>query len=323
MGAKMVRRLLLAAVAGALLASGAAASYYNYEKSWEYDVYAKDRLYVIPEPRVGGDGTGLAIPAGILEREYDQTSQFYYLKFDAEGNKIGQVLLYEMGGMQLVDVFVKDCILDSGVGIVTYNLGEYTPFNDYYYSVIQMPGFWQDWEEGWHRIKDLAALPGARYFYCYRIYAGDYRVCTMVGKDIVSYFTPLSGVTDMEAGPEGAVYIASDDFVWRYVDTGSVVASWRTPFAVVDLTLDAQNRLLALASDNFTYVYDDAGTLLGSFTAPYATTIYSADMGPDDKYFVLGCDHYDDEEIIFMYRFAPSPTNIEPTSLGKIKAMFN
>jgi hypothetical protein len=322
MGAHRVRRLLLAAAAGALLASGAAASQYTYEKSWEYDVFARERLYVKSLPRVGGDVSGLAVPAGFFNESYDWF-ELYYLKFDVDGNRIERVLLYEMSGMPLVDVYIEDCILDSGVGILTYNLAESSPFNDYYYSVIQKPGFWYGREEGWYRIKDLAAFPGASYYYCYRIYAGGYRVCKMVGEHIVSYFTPLSGVTDMEAGPEGAVYIASDDLVSRYVDTGSLLRSWRAPKPIIDLTLDVQNRLLALASDNFTYVYDDAGSLLGSFTAPYTTRIYSADIGPDDKYFVLGCDHYDDEEIIHMYRFAPSPTNIVPTSLGKIKAVFN
>ena len=316
--------MLLAAAAGALLASGAAADIYSYETSWEYDVLGNETLLVKSLARVAGDASGLAVPAGFSNQGFDWF-ELYYLKFDADGNRIERVLLYEMPGMRLVDVYIEDCILDSAVGILTYNLGEYSPFNDYYYSVIQKPGFWYYREENWYRIKDLAAFPAASYFYCYRIYGGNYCVCKMVGKDVVSYFTPLSGVTDMEAGPEGAVYIANDDLVSRYVDTGSLLRSWRAPKPIIDLTLDVQNRLLVLASDNFTYIYDDGGTLLGSFTAPYTTNIYSADIGPGDKYFVLGCisDWDVDYNIVRMYRFAPSPTNIVPTSLGKIKAMFN
>jgi hypothetical protein len=142
---------------------------------------------------------------------------------------------------------------------------------------------------------------------------------------VISYFTPSGGVDDIAVTSEsdGAanVYVAYGAFVNKYSESGSLLQSWPVPSGIKDLTVDKWQRLLALAEDKYTYVYSSQGTLLGSFTTSYATEVYSADVGPGNQYYVLGVSYND--ALFYVYRFSPDTTGVLPTSLGKIKAIFN
>ena len=173
------------------------------------------------------------------------------------------------------------------------------------------------------RFKVIATRPDGTFYYCYRYYEGAYRVCKSPGTPSVdSYFTPASDVGDMVADNSGVLFISAGATVYKYQDTGSLISDWVVPGQIVDLTLDAASQVLVLTENKTVYIYDDAGSYLSSFTGPIADRVYSADAGPDGKYYVLTLTETSWQRGIRVYRFAPDLTNIRPASLGKIKAMF-
>ena len=86
MGAHRVRRLLLAAAAGALLASGAAADIYSYDSYWTYALPIYYRVEYLPF--VSGDSSGLIVPVN-YHRGILGIHTLYCYKFSGNGVKIG------------------------------------------------------------------------------------------------------------------------------------------------------------------------------------------------------------------------------------------
>jgi hypothetical protein len=132
----------------------------------------------------------------------------------------------------------------------------------------------------------------------------------------------------MAVDSSGYIYALSSDRIRKYDDAGSLVVAWYAPIALDSLSMDSYDHLLALADSNeYTYVFSDGGALLGSFTGPYENFYpgqLGADVGPDGKYYV-GYPYGPVNEgdwFVEMCLLAPSPTNVVPTSLGKIKAMY-
>ncbi|MGD8718524.1 MAG: hypothetical protein PVH29_06830 [Candidatus Zixiibacteriota bacterium] len=326
MGTDKIRRLLLAAAAGALLASAAAASSYNYEGKWQEYLGVADWEFEIGP--ISGDDSKVAVP-------YICASSIAAIDvgcrlFDANGAYLGYCKYflssydhYENGG-------IYGCAA-VGEGAVTtftvhyYDLSEEIYKTESHLSYGPNPS-WDIKEDGWGRFKALARTPDGQSFYCYRLYSGDYRICKMtVAGTVTSYFTPLAVPDDMAVDASGNIYGLSGGWVFKYDASGSLITSWDTPVTLNDVCVDANDRILGFSNSNmYTYVFSDAGSLLGSFTAPYESITRHGSTGPDGKYFVA-CEAWDQEIFICfveMYRFAPVPTNIVPTSLGKIKAMY-
>ena len=311
----MVGWLLRAAAAGAVLASGAAASTYYYETFWKYTYTFWQRTSL--EPKIMGD-----------ERFVYVTSYDFIMEdmgvfvdwFTAEGNYVSSSEI---------------CIIKGGVACTTRGFALYGPWSlsllaiDYEAeengSLLVLEGAWEERSETWGDFQALAAIPNSPDYYCYRFYDGGMRVCRSPGTaEVTSYFTPPGNVRDMTVDAYGNLYLALDETVVKYDPAGTQVNSWVVPGRLIrDLTVDPAGRLLALTEDTYTYVYSPAGSLLSSFTAPYEYPVWSAAMGPDAKYYVLSCPFGSSNAGGWVYRFAPSPTNILPTSFGKIKAMFN
>jgi len=320
MGAKMVKKLLSVAGIAAIFAADATASIYEYEASWEYRF--PPLFWPTHVVTVSGDAEGLVVPTYYEGGFY---AELHCYKFDANGNKKKDWLVSELfwdAGVTVYGLitFQGDVIIAYQVRIPGAPQGEY--------SALQRCGV-----KKWSLFKDdpfsetryfqrLARAAGGTYYYCYRYHDGRHRVCKSPGtKEVISYFNPVKeGVSDIVADGAGHVYVGRYPMIYKYHDSGSLLASWGIPSGFWDLTLDPDGRLLVLSSDKNTYVYDENGSILGSFTAPYTSLIRSADMGPDNKYFVLGVDYA--FRTVSMYRFAPDPTNVLPTSFGKIKAMY-
>ncbi len=315
MGAKRVRRLLLAAAAGVLLASGAAASIYSYDSYWTYDLPA----YYSAEPFVSADSSGVVIPVN-YSRGIMSIWRIYCYRFSGNGTKTGEFFVWN-------NWQTEDPVYASAHGVITLGgavVVAYDIERIYTESVLFRRGGqgWELWERGGGRFQVLARPLDESYFYNYRQYSGGMRVCKCRGdSSVISYFTPAGGVDDIAVDADGCVYIADGTLIRKYYETGSLLQSWSVPSGIKDLTVDKWQRLLALAQDKYTYVYNTQGVLLGSFTANYLTDIYSADVGPGDQYYVMG-DVYSNGRVVYVYRFNPDTTCIIPASLGKIKAIY-
>jgi hypothetical protein len=316
MEAQRTRRLLLAAAAGALLASGAAASTYYLDTFWRYGY--GPWIYTSLEPKIMGDERFVYVTS------YDDIEEMRGVLVDwftAEGKYVTSSEI---------------CIISGGGGTVTTRgFALYGPWSmsllaiDYEAledgSMLVLEGGWEERSETWGDFQALAAVPGSPDYYCYRFYDGAMRVCRSPGTaEVTSYFTPPESVRDMAAVAGGNVYLAFADSVAEYDPAGTQLRSWLVPgWLIRDVAVDPVGRVLVLTEDTYTYVYSSAGSLLSSFTVPYQYPVWSAAMGPDDKYYVLSCPYGPSNAGGWVYRFAPGPTNVLPTSLGKIKAIYN
>ncbi len=320
MGAKRVRRLLLAAVAGALLASGAAADIYSYDSYWTYDLPP----YWHTDPFVSADSSGVVVPV-YYYRGLMGVYILYCYRFSGNGAKISEYFVWDNEASGPVHTLPYGLITFTGDIIVAYDINEASMDSSFVFRRGAVN--WTLWEWGKGLFQVLGRPLDESYFYNYRQYSGGMRVCKCRGDStVISYFTPPGAVDDIAVAVDldGAanVYVADGTLVKKYSESGSPIQRWRVPSGIKDLTVDKWQRLLALANDRYTYVYNTEGVLLGSFTANYATDIYSADVGPGNQYYVMGYDYSNDDEI-FVYRFTPDTTCITPASFGKIKAMFN
>ena len=331
MGAQKVRRLVLAAAAGALLASGAAASFYSYEGKWRGYLYWGDKRFWLYF--VAGDDS--AIGASYTTRTSAAGGGVGYGKFSSNGTPAGGGLVWSKYNISLESSTIYGFELCNGGAAIAFSVYYYNePYGPYetesYLKNTGNPG-WEMKTGEYGSFRAVTCTPDREYIYCYMNYLGTYRVCkiTTTGA-ITSYFTPLAEPDDLAVGPAGYIYALSGDRVRKYDDNGSLVIAWYAPVTLDELSIDADNHILALArKSEYTYVFSDAGALLGSFTGPYenfyGSGFISADIGPDGKYFV-GYPYGPENEgdwFVEMCLMAPSPTNIVPTSLGKIKAMFN
>jgi len=329
MGAQRVRRLLLAAAAGALLASGAAASVYSYETKWLGHLGMGGKSFWLSF--VGGDGSAIGASYDFVTG--NEGAGMGYAAFDSNGRHVHAGMFWEKYHIILGSERIYGFVLLNGGAVAAYAVNYYDPAEERYYveSYLKYKGNpgWEIKMDGYGLFRALARNPNGQYIYCYRYYLGDFLVCKMTAMGtVVSYFNPAAEPDDLAVDAAGYIYALSGDIVRKYDGNGSLMGSWNAPVALTDVSADAQNRVLAFSSSNkYTYVFSDAGALLGSFTAPYGYSIQNiryGDAGPDGKYYV-GClyEILEDYWGVEMYRFAPSPTNIVPTSLGKIKAIFN
>lgn len=316
MGAKKLRRLPLAAAAGALLASGAAADIYSYDSYWTYDLPA----YYSAEPFVSADSSGVVIPVN-YSRGIMSIWRIYCYRFSGSGAKTGEVFVWN-------NTETENPVYAYGGGLITLGRDVVVAYDIeriYHESALFRGGTerWEFWERSGGFFRVLARPINGTYFFNYRRYSGGMRVCKCRGDStVISYFTPAGGVDDIAVDGNGYVYIADDTLIRKYTETGSLHRSWPVPSSIKDLTVDKWQRLLALARDKYTYVYNTQGGLLGSFTANYLTDIYSADVGPGNQYYVMG-DVYSNGRVIYVYRFTPDTSAVIPASLGKIKTMYH
>jgi hypothetical protein len=326
MGAKKVRGLLLAAAAGALLASGAAASFYSYETSWQRSLREPAILFWLSF--VAGDDSAIGVSYSF------QSGTAYaavcYVAFDADGQPLYGGAFWEKYTITLDWSSINGFALINGGAVAAFSVAYYDDYSGEYFreSYLKFDG-----EPGWEikmtgsgHFQALARSPDGQYIYCYRYYLGDYWLCKMTAAGtVVSYFRPVARPDDLAVDAAGYIYALSDDRIRKYNDAGSLLVAWYAPVELSDVSVDKQNRVLGFSYRNrYGYVFSDAGALLGSFTGPYGGNVYHGDAGPGGKYYV-GREHRisEFEYGVEMYRFAPSPTNIVPTSLGKIKAVFN
>ena len=329
MGAQKVRRLLLAAAAGALLASGAAASYYSYEGKWRGYLDWGDRSFEVFF--IAGDDS--AVGASYVAETSAASGYVGYGTFKSNGQPEGVGRIWDESNIRLESSYIYGFELLSGGAVCAFSVYYYImPYGPYvtesYLKCVGSPG-WELKESEFGYFRALTRTQDGQYLYCYRYYSGGYRICKMTTTGaVVGYFDPVDEPDDMAVDAAGYIYALSYDRIRKYNDSGSLIVQWYAPVRLTDITVDANNHLLALSNTNkYTYVFSDAGALLGSFTGPYENShewIHSG-TGPDGKYYVghrygpIEYGYY----YVDMYRFAPSPTNIVPTSLGKIKAMFN
>lgn len=320
MGAKMVKKLLSVAGIAAIFAADATASIYKYEASWEYRF--PPLFWPTHVVTVSGDAEGLVVPT-YYEGGY--SAELHCYKFDANGNKKKDWLVRKIFWDDMIVVY--GLITFQGDVIIAYQWKvPACPQDDY--SVLQRCGV-----KEWSLLKEdpfsettyfqrLARPAGGTYYYCYRYHEGGHRVCKSPGTpEVISYFNPVKeGVSDLVADGQGYVFTSYRQTITKYHDSGSVLTSWNNPEGIKNLALDPEGRLLVLSSNKYTYVYNGNGSVLGSFTAPYFTDIYSAAVGPEGKYYVMGSGY--GWTTMIMYRFTPDPTNVRPTSFGKIKAMY-
>lgn len=320
MGAQRVRRLLLAAAAGALLASGAAADIYSYDSYWTYQLPSNYHI----DPFVSADNSGVVIPV-YYHLGSIAVHVVYCFRFSGSGVKLKEYQIWNNEEpIEPPQTWARGLITYEGDVITAYDINDASML----FSALFRRGIvnWTLWEWDMGLFQVLGRPLDESYFYNYRFYSGAMRACKCRSDStVISYFTPSGGVDDIAVASEsdGAtnVYVAYGAFVNKYSESGSLLQSWPVPSGIKDLTVDRWQRLLALAQDKYTYVYSTRGVLLGSFTANYATEIYSADVGPGNQYFVMGYPTSNDN-LIYVYRFTPDTTGVIPTSLGKIKAIY-
>ena len=322
----MLRKAIIVAAVWVLASAGAAAaSIYNYETYWTNELDDTYYQYVPDKRIVGGNDACVAVPVIGSNSQYVHVDNtLWYKEFDADGNVLQMYYVYSlMVGEYYSRIYGFDMAGDTPWFSYEWWLDYAKTRMPAYYSAINIGRTYMVTGKSTNYFQSLAAVQGTDYYYCWRKYAGAYRLCKMKGANVVSYFTPPGNVWDVVTDSAGTVYLADGNEVLKYRDDGTLLAEWAAPQPIMDLSLDSQSRVLALCEDKYTYVYDAGGAFLGSFTGPYAVDIYSAAVGPGDKYFVLGYKTaYLTWDTIYMYRFAPSMTNIRPASLGRIKAMF-
>jgi hypothetical protein len=314
---------LLGAVLAVTIPAGAS-SFYKYETWWGYMLPA---CCSIVTRTVSGDAEGLIIPVDFLnEMEYEHA--MYCYKLDGNGIKKREWLLESVNTLSC-SIFCSNAVTYNGGMIVSYcTYSTVPPFGEYRYVLQRFgPPNWKIHETVFPsekpRFGRVARPRNGNYYYCYRWHNNGLRVCKSPGTpEVISYFTPVVEYgCPMATDGRGHVYRCRLSNIWKYNEAGSVVASWKNPEIVEDLTVDPEGRLLVLSKNDYTYVYGENGSLMGSFTAPYLSEVYAADFGPGGKYYVMGAVY--NNTVIMMYLFTPSPTNITPTSLGKIKAMYH
>lgn len=176
----------------------------------------------------------------------------------------------------------------------------------------------------------LAVEPNGQYYWCHRKLALNgpcYHCRSAVGSAAVlisfpSGYSIPSYLEDIAAAADASLFTVDGPTIKHFTSSGSLLSSWNAPTEVVDLTVDGDGNVLALSAvARSTYVYSSNGSLLGSFTAPYASSfLSSADMGPDNKYYVI--ESISGGTTPTIYRFAAAITGITPTSLGKLKAIY-
>jgi hypothetical protein len=317
MATKYVRWLIgSAAIAGAL-AGAAEAGIYIYDTWWAYMLPPYCTVY----GQISGDDAKLALPIQYWNEK--TTFGIHCYEFTGNGVKTKDFLVDEGPSWTCVffargftrfkgDILISYFVLTGGpmdvsalkrCGLIKWFVGE-RPINGEAYFL------------------GLARAGDSDYYYCYRWHEGAYRVCKSAGMpEVISYFTPVGGgVGGIAADGQGHVFTSHGRTITKYHDSGSVLTSWNNPEDIKNITLEPEGGLLVLSANKYTYVYNGNGSVLGSFTAPYFTDIHSAAIGPEGKYYVLGSAY--ERTTVMMYCFNPDPTNVQPTSFGKIKAIY-
>ena len=295
-----------------LIAAAASASFYYYETSWEGIPYELGENLAYGSIFAGNSDYLMIISAGNLGGAW---VRFY----DGDGNNCGAMGIYPVRD----DPYFFGSAFDSATGkgiLVGYDYYEHYQLT----SVLQhIPG-WIDWP-GYYIEGSIAVVPTGGYFYFYRddisLSGFESAICkaSLSSPSVVASFRVKPPVWDMEADNDGYLYAMDRHQISKYSTSGVLIGRWAGPGPnFIDVTIDAAGRVLALCDDNNTYVYSPTGVLLGSFTEAGGAP-KGACMGPSGKYYVARDTPYK----ITVSRFAPSPTNIRPASLGKIKALFN
>jgi len=326
----MLKKAIIVGAVWVVASAGAAAALsYEFETSWYYGSM-ETWYFSWSGAKLSGNGELVEVVPYLHWEPPGRINELYVKHLDAGGNDLGQDLL---GQGNLDSIFTKLW------GFRPFGDGFLVSYGQYWDSgtmewdqhVLKRTGS-QSWSlseitEHWPyvepRFKVIATRPDGTFYYCYRYYEGAYRVCKSPGTSSVdSYFTPASDVGDMVADNSGVLFISAGATVYKYQDTGSLITDWAVPGQIVDLSLDGASQLLVLTENKTVYIYDDAGSYVSSFTGPIADHVDSADAGPDGKYYVLTRTDTGSGYGIRVYRFAPDMTNIQPASLGRIKAMF-
>jgi hypothetical protein len=328
MGAKGIRTLVFAVAVAAGLPALATASFYNHDGRFEVDL-AHNLCRWCYIGFISGDSTGVGIP--YFDQSGNDSCGVSFDKVDSEGRRMRGGEFWCAVGSDLT-AWIHGFILFEANAVCAFDVYYFDVYKNRYIeeSYLVYAGWpsprWVLKEEGRNWFGPLARTPDGRFFYCVRHWQGDYRICKMISSGVVvSNSSPLGlDPKDIAATDNGVVFANCVNAIYKLRDTGSILASWTTPASIRDVSMDGAGRVLALGENNYVYVYKADGTLLGSFTGPYTKGYRFGDVGPGGKYFTAEQVETYNEYFWYteVHRFAPSPTNITPTSLGKIKAMY-